>query len=174
MRPAYAGSLEKGAAAVEFEVGYQNTWALSPNVEKYLTGLESQGRRELGPAELQAIRDLPGEGYLVDLESATLDVIVHYKFAEHWTGYLIASGVSYQGGFLDRDFLTDGRCPWRRQSRCRWTELVSYSPRATSTMGFRHRSSDVAIVTLSTPMSRLFTMAAASFPRDRTIRSSRP
>jgi hypothetical protein len=101
MRPAYAGSLEKGATAVEVEVGYQNTWASSRSVEQYLTGLESQGRRALGPAELQAIRELPGENYLVDLESATLDVIVHYKFAEHWTGYLIASGVSYQGGFLD-------------------------------------------------------------------------
>ena len=95
MRPAYAGPLENGAAAIEFEVGYQNTWALSPNVEKYLT------RLELGSAELQAIRDLPGENYLVDLESATLDVIVHYKFAEHWTAYVIASGVSYHGGFLD-------------------------------------------------------------------------
>ncbi|MFC4314158.1 DUF3187 family protein [Steroidobacter flavus] len=101
MRPAYAGSLEKGETAFEVEVGYQNTWASSPNVEKYLTSLESQGRRALGAAELQAIRDLPGENYLVDLESATLDIIVHYKFAEHWTGYLIASGVSYQGGFLD-------------------------------------------------------------------------
>lgn len=101
MRPGYAGSLETGAWAVELEIGYQNTWALSPNVERYLTDLEAQGRRELGAAELQAIRELPGENYLVDVESATLDAIVHYKFAEDWTGYLITSGVSYQGGFLD-------------------------------------------------------------------------
>lgn len=101
MRPGYAGSLETGAWAVEFEIGYQNTWALSPNVEHYLTDLEASGRRELGAAELQAIRELPGENYLVDVESATLDAIVHYKFAEHWTGYLLTSGVSYQGGFLD-------------------------------------------------------------------------
>ncbi len=101
MRPGYAGSLEAGAWAVELDIGYQNTWALSPNVERYLTSLEARGRRQLGAAELQAIRELPGENYLVDVESATLDAIVHYKFAEHWTGYLIASGVSYQGGFLD-------------------------------------------------------------------------
>lgn len=101
MRPAHAVSIQKGTWAVELELGYQNTWALSEEVEKYLTALESEGRRDFGPAEQQAIHDLPGENYLLDVESAALDVTLHYRFAEHWTGYFIASAISYQGGFLD-------------------------------------------------------------------------
>ena len=50
---------------------------------------------------MQAIRDLPGENYLFDVELAELDVTFHYKFAERWGAYLIASAVSYRGGFLD-------------------------------------------------------------------------
>ncbi len=101
MRPAYALSIEKGTWAIETELGYQNTWALSEQVERYLKSLEPDGRRDLGPEDLQAIRDLPGENYLLDLESASLDVTFHYKFSDDWTGYLILSAVSYQGGFLD-------------------------------------------------------------------------
>lgn len=101
MRPAHAVSIEKHTFAFEAELGYQNTWALSENVEKYLTSLESTGRRELGPAQIAAIQNLPGENYLADLESATLDMTVHYKISSQWTAYAIATAVSYQGGFLD-------------------------------------------------------------------------
>jgi len=99
MRPAHAVSAPKGNWAIETELGYQNTWALSPEVEQYLSALPT--RRELGPTELQAIQDLPGENYLVDVELAELDVTFHYKFAQHWGAYFIVSGVSYTGGFLD-------------------------------------------------------------------------
>src|SRR5215510_10868571 len=64
MRPAYAVSIEPGSWALETELGYQNTWALSPEVEKYLISREPQGRAELGPADVDAIRALPGENYL--------------------------------------------------------------------------------------------------------------
>ena len=101
MRPAHAIAIEPGTWAIELELGYQNTWALSPEVEQYLIDLEPTGRRDLGEAELQAIRDLPGENYLIDLESAALDLTFHYKISTNWTAYLIASAVSYQGGFLD-------------------------------------------------------------------------
>jgi hypothetical protein len=36
------------------------------------------------------------------MELAQLDVTLHYKFTEHWGGYLVMSGVNYSGGFLDR------------------------------------------------------------------------
>ena len=101
MRPAHAVSTEPGSWSVELDVAFQNTWALSPEVEKYLTELEGAGRRELGPADVQAIRDLPGENYLVDLEAAVYDVTLHYKLADNWSGYLVASAVSFQGGFMD-------------------------------------------------------------------------
>jgi hypothetical protein len=99
MRPSHAVSGETGTWAVETELGYQNTWALSPNVEQYLKTLP--GRHELGPDDYAAIQNLPGENYLVDLELAELDVTFHYKFSSRFTAYATLSGVSYSGGFLD-------------------------------------------------------------------------
>jgi hypothetical protein len=101
MRPAHSMNIEPHSFAIEAELGYQNTWALSRNVEKYLTALEASGRREIGPAEIDAIRSLPGENYLLDLESATLDLAVHYRISSQWSVYAIATAVSYHGGFLD-------------------------------------------------------------------------
>lgn len=101
MRPAHSLSIEPGTFAFEAELGYQNTWALSENVEKYLKTLEPSGRREVTPELIQAIQDLPGENYLLDLESATLDVAVHYKLSSQWSVYAIATAVSYHGGFMD-------------------------------------------------------------------------
>ena len=101
MRPAHAVSIERGSFAIATDVGYQNTWALSPGVERYLEEQEALGRHELGPADAQAIRDLPGENYLVDIESAFIDVSVHYKFSQRISGYLITSAITYGGGFLD-------------------------------------------------------------------------
>jgi hypothetical protein len=61
MRPAHAISGPSGSWGIEMELGYQNTWALSPEVERYLTNL-------------------------LDLELAQLDMTFHYKFAEQWVG----------------------------------------------------------------------------------------
>jgi hypothetical protein len=101
MRPMHATLPEAGNWSFETEFATQNTWAMSPEVEDYLTGLESSGRRPLGEAELAAIRDLPGENYLVDLESTTVDMTFNYRFSTHLSGYLVASAVSYEHGFLD-------------------------------------------------------------------------
>lgn len=99
MRPAHAVSAPAGTWAIETEFAYQNTWAISPEVQKYLNSLD--GRRQLGATELEAIRGLPGENYLVDLELAELDVTLHHKFSRHWGAYVVLSAVSYDGGFLD-------------------------------------------------------------------------
>ena len=101
MRPAHAVSIEPGGWALETEFASQNTWAMSPEVERYLTGLEPSGRRSLGDTEVAAIRDLPGENYLVDLEMTMVDVTLHHEFTPRLSGYLITSAVSYEGGFLD-------------------------------------------------------------------------
>lgn len=101
MRPAHAINIEPHTWAIEAEYGHQNTWALSPAVEAYLVQLEAQGRRELGPQEIAEIQALPGENYLVDIESSTLDVAFHYKLSSQWSAYVIATLVTYQGGFLD-------------------------------------------------------------------------
>ncbi|HEU4516634.1 MAG TPA: DUF3187 family protein, partial [Steroidobacteraceae bacterium] len=100
MRPAHAIHSAPGTWAVEAELAHQNTWALSSGARDYLDRLP--GRRTLGPEEVAAIRALPGENYLFDMELAQLDVTLHYKFTEHWGGYLVLSGVNYSGGFLDR------------------------------------------------------------------------
>lgn len=99
MRPAHAVSGPPGNWGVEIDVGYQNTWVLSPNVQEYLKALP--GRRRLGPNEIQAIRDLPGEAYLVDLELGLLDLMFHRKLSNHWGVYAVLGGVAYNGGFLD-------------------------------------------------------------------------
>jgi uncharacterized protein DUF3187 len=101
MRPAHSVSIEPGSWAIETEIGYQNTWALSPEVEDYFVSLEPSGRRQLGPAEVQAIQALPGENYELDIETALFDVTFHYKLSRDWTVYGIVSGITYQGGFLD-------------------------------------------------------------------------
>lgn len=99
MRPTHAVAVKDGGWGIEMELAYQNTWALSPEVERYLGTLE--GRREIGSAELDAIRALPGENYLADFELGLLDVTFNYKFSSHWGAYLVVSGVHYGGGFLD-------------------------------------------------------------------------
>jgi hypothetical protein len=101
MRPAHNVSIEPGTWAIETELDYQNTWALSPEVEEYLIALEPTGRRRIGPAEVQAIRDLPGENYLLDIEGTTLAVTAHYKIAPEWSVYGTLSAVSYTDGILD-------------------------------------------------------------------------
>src|SRR5258706_7778220 len=98
MRPAHAVWAPPGNWAVEVLLGYQNTWAMSPNVEQYLKSLP--GRRRLGPADLAAIRALPGEAYLVDLELGLVDVALHKRLTEHWSVNATFSGVNYSGGFF--------------------------------------------------------------------------
>jgi hypothetical protein len=99
MRPAHAVHSSPGTWAIETELAHQNTWALSSGARNYLDTLP--GRRSLGPDEVADILALPGENYLFDMELAQLDVTLHYKFTEHWGGYLVLSGVNYSGGFLD-------------------------------------------------------------------------
>jgi Protein of unknown function (DUF3187) len=101
MRPAHAVNIEPGTWAFETELDYQNTWALSPEVEDYLVSLEPSGRRRIGPAEVQAIQDLEGDNYLLDIEGATLSVTAHYKIAPYWTAYGTLSAVKYTDGLLD-------------------------------------------------------------------------
>ena len=99
MRPAHAVWAPPGSWGVEVLLGYQNTWAMSPNVEEYLKSLP--GRRRLGPADVAAIRALPGEAYLVDLELGLLDVTLHRRLTEHWSVNATFSAVNYSGGFMD-------------------------------------------------------------------------
>ena len=99
MRPAHAVWVPPGSWGVEVLLGYQNTWAMSSNVEQYLKSLP--GRRSLESADVAAIRALPGEAYLVDLELALVDVTFHRKLTDHWSLNATLSGLHYSGGYLD-------------------------------------------------------------------------
>jgi len=130
MRPAHEVSIEPGSWALETAFASQNTWAMSPAVERYLTALEPEGRRTLGETELAAIRALPGENYLIDLEMTVLDVTFNYKFSPHLTGYLIASAASYEGGLIL--FLRQSRQradEWRPARSDSWIALFRHPAR---------------------------------------------
>ena len=99
MRPAHAVWAPPGSWGVEVLLGYQNTWVMSQNVQEYLKSLP--GRRTLGTAEADAIRALPGEAYLVDLELGLVDVTLHRRLTDHWSVNATISGMRYGGGFLD-------------------------------------------------------------------------
>src|SRR5688572_26871821 len=99
MRPGFSNAPAPGHWSMDTDFAYQNTWATSPEVEKYLQSLPH--RRELGAQEMEAIRALPGENYLVDLELAQVDLTVAYQFTQNWGAYLIVSGASFGGGVLD-------------------------------------------------------------------------
>jgi hypothetical protein len=100
MRPPFAGNVTPGTWSIEAEIGYQNTWAISPTAQYYL---ESQvgPRRSLGAQDLEAMRDISAENFLVDLELAQFDVIMHRQLSEDWGAFVVLSGVNYGGGLLD-------------------------------------------------------------------------
>ena len=102
MRPAHAVSIEPHSFAIENGARLPEHLGVESQRGKFLT---SRGvRRPPQPrpaADIEAIRNLPGENYLVDLESATLDIGVHYKLSSQWTLYGFATWVSCQGGFMD-------------------------------------------------------------------------
>lgn len=101
MQPTQGALPETGKWGVETEFATQNTWAMNREVELYLDTLEPNGRRRLGPDEVAAIRALPGENYLIDLETTAIDITFNYRFSSRLSGYLITSAVSYDRSFLD-------------------------------------------------------------------------
>ena len=84
--------------SIEFDLGYQNTWALSQDVEQYL---ESRPRSSLTQTDVANIRALPGEQFLVDAEVALLDVTLNYAITNRLGAYAMLSAASYYGGFMD-------------------------------------------------------------------------
>ena len=84
--------------SVEFDFGYQNTWALSPDVKQYL---KSRPRSPLTQSDIANLRAQPGEQFLLDSEVALLDVALNYPITNRLTIYGVLSAASYHGGFMD-------------------------------------------------------------------------
>ena len=84
---------------IDTQLGYQNTWSMSPNVQDYFE--TAHVRRQLSAADIAEIRALPYEKFLVDLEMGVVDVAVRRKLDARWSAYGIVSAVTYSGGFMD-------------------------------------------------------------------------
>lgn len=52
-------------------------------------------------ADLDAMRALSSENYLVDLELAQLDLMLHRQLSANWGTFVVLGAVSYGGGLLD-------------------------------------------------------------------------
>ncbi len=100
MLPAHAVAATEGTFAFEFNLSYQNTWALSNNVLDYLEG-RGLTRAPLSSADVNAIVALPGDAYLVDGEYGLMDLTLHYRFSSHWGAYLTVPYLAFNEGFLD-------------------------------------------------------------------------
>lgn len=85
--------------SVDVQLGYQNTWSMSPNIQDHF---ETRGvRRRLTADDITQILALPFEKFLVDLEMGVVDVAIHRRLAPGWSVYGILSAVTYGGGSFD-------------------------------------------------------------------------
>lgn len=99
--PAHAVAATPGTWAFEVNLSYQNTYAVSDNVAAYLESRNGGRRAALTGEDVEAIRELPGDAYLVDLELGLYDLTAHYQFDQHWGGYLTIPVLSFQDGWYD-------------------------------------------------------------------------
>jgi hypothetical protein len=99
MRQSAAAFAPPDGPSVEFDLGYQNTWSLSSNVDHYLRARTQRG--PLTQADAAAIRALGGENYLVDLELALFDIAFNFRLSDRVGVFAVLSGASYTGGVLD-------------------------------------------------------------------------
>lgn len=98
MRPSPSAFAPSDGPSLEVDLGYQNTWALSRDVEQYLA---ARPRGPLTDADVAAIRARPGEHYLVDMEGALLDVALNQPIDERLSAYAVVSLADFSGGFMD-------------------------------------------------------------------------
>lgn len=98
--PAHAVAATPGTFALEVNLSYQNTWALSENVRDYLAerGVE---RGKIGADDIAGILALPGDAYLFDGEVGLLDLTLHYRASRHFGLYATIPYFNADGGFLD-------------------------------------------------------------------------
>lgn len=100
--PAHAVAATPGTWAFEVNLSYQNTYVVSDNVAGYLRASNGGRRAALTPEDVEAIRALPGDAYLVDLELGLYDLTAHYRYDRHWGAYLTIPVLSFQNGWYDR------------------------------------------------------------------------
>ncbi len=100
MPPAHAVTASSGIFALEMNLSYQNTWALSGNVAEFLHS-RGKKRADLSQNEIDSILALGSDAYLVDGEYALLDMTLHHQFDSHWGVYATLPYLAFSGGALD-------------------------------------------------------------------------
>lgn len=98
--PAHAIPSPAGSFGAELTLTYQNTWALSNNVEDYLRSRGSE-RSALTSTDIDAILALPGDAYLVDGEYGLADLTLEYQVSSRWGVYATLPYYFFDGGFID-------------------------------------------------------------------------
>ncbi len=100
MLPAHSVEVPRRTWAIEANMSYQNTWARSRNVRRYLSERGIQ-RGQIGEREIAEIVALPGEAYLVDAEIGLIDLTLHYRASERFSFYATIPYFIFSNGFLD-------------------------------------------------------------------------
>jgi hypothetical protein len=105
-RPAHTAVFQPRTwGVVEADLGYRNAWTLSASAQQYF-GSFAVSRPHVDAAALAAMEAQPSDKYLAGTQLSALDVSLQYRFSSVWSGYLIASALSYQSGYLDGSFET--------------------------------------------------------------------
>jgi hypothetical protein len=100
MLPTHTADAKAGTWTFEVQYAYQNTFVLSPNVQRYLEG-RNLGRQPLRPQDAAAIQALPGDAFYVDAELGLADLIVQRRLSEYWSAYLTIPYINYGQGAFD-------------------------------------------------------------------------
>jgi hypothetical protein len=90
-----------GRWAIEAELDYSNTFALSDTVSRYLAERQGGRRAPITAADVDALLAQPGDLYYVDGEFGMLNLTAHYSLTDRWGVYLAVPLYYYSGGFLD-------------------------------------------------------------------------
>jgi hypothetical protein len=100
LRPPNEQALQGGDWVFEFDLSYQNTFAMSRNVRDYLEE-RGVGRMPLAPADVAAIHALPGDAFYIDGEFGRFEFTVHRRLGERWSASLTIPYLAYTAGVLD-------------------------------------------------------------------------
>jgi hypothetical protein len=99
--PAHAWNPEPGTWSLEVNLSYQNTFVLSDNVAEYLAEKGNGRRVAVTPEDASYLFAQDEEAYLLDGELGLFDLVAHYQWKGHWSGYVTIPVLSYADGIFD-------------------------------------------------------------------------
>lgn len=118
--PMPSAPLGRGNYAFELHASIINDFQVSNSVEEYLAASRAPGqRRSLDERDVEAILALPeGESFYIDGEYEFADVAFFYGITDHLDLGIMAAGLRYSSGRLDRSiFDFHGRFGYGQQGR---------------------------------------------------------